>query len=200
VIACCTAHGCLPELPAALRAKIISLIELTDDELGRWDEPALLLASAGTYQKRLFHEGCRHVGRIRFLSEGDQQQCMRVAYDILKKGGDPREVLPWLEKLLEKYATRSIICGCTEFHLVARVLAATGRTSIRVIDPLSLVARELNQLLPTRSVPLQECVRRWDVPLQDARSLGPPPFWRIHSGRQERAVPHHENKPGGSND
>jgi aspartate racemase len=147
LIGCCTAHYALPSIPVELRQQVISLLDVTDDALTSVDEPALLLASSGTYQKRLFQDSCRHRDRIISLSTDDQQVVMGLIFDVLKKVGDPLRALPEVERLLAKYGTRTFIVGCTEFHLLARALVARGDSSIRFVDALSIVARDYFQLL-----------------------------------------------------
>lgn len=146
-IACCTAHYSLPAVPEPLRRKVISAMALADRELGRSEEPALLLASTGAYKKRLFQDQCAHADRLRELAADEQEIVMGMIFNELKCGHDPMRVVPALQRLLARHGTRTCVAGCTEFHLVARALAARGDDSIRFIDPLGIIAREFSSLV-----------------------------------------------------
>lgn len=147
VIGCCTAHYALPQIPEHLTDKLISLIKIADQELQKHDEPSLLLASTGTYQKKLFHEGCTSADRIISLSEDDQKLIHKMIYKVLKRGQDPLTILSEIENLLDKYNTRSYISGCTEFHLLTKSLKVQGIDTIKAIDPLTTIAQNYSELL-----------------------------------------------------
>ncbi|BAZ21894.1 McyF protein [Kalymmatonema gypsitolerans NIES-4073] len=147
VIGCCTAHYALSHIPEHLTNKIISLIQIADQQLQEHDEPALLLASTGTYHKKLFHEGCAAANRIIYLSEKDQYSLHEMIYRVLKRGQDPLTILVDIQELLHKYKTRSYISGCTEFHLLTKSLKLNGIDFIKAIDPLTTIAQNFFQLL-----------------------------------------------------
>nr|ATO58429.1 McyF [Phormidium sp. LP904e]QCQ67876.1 amino acid racemase [Phormidium sp. LP904c] len=147
VIGCCTAHYVLPQIPEHLTDKLISLIKIADQELQQHDESALLLASTGTYQKKLFHEGCIASDRIISLTEKDQNLIHQMIYKVLKRGENPLTILTDIEELLNKYNTRSYISGCTEFHLLTKFLQLKGIDYIKAIDPLTTIARNYSQLV-----------------------------------------------------
>jgi hypothetical protein len=121
--------------------------KIADQELQEYNEPTLLLASTGTYQKKLFHEGCTTADLIISLSESDQKLIHEMIYKVLKRGHDPLSILRDIEALLEKYNTRSYISGCTEFHLLTKSLKLKGIDSIKAIDPLSTIAQNFSQLI-----------------------------------------------------
>ena len=150
VISCCTAHFALPHVPAQLREKVISLIGVVGWSLATHHENALLLATTGTYQKRLFQEDCSANDRIIPLKEEDQHLIHKIIYETLKPGLDPLRILPDIDQLLDKYQTRSFISGCTEFHLLAKVLAKSETRTIHAIDPLSVVARDFGDLFSSQ--------------------------------------------------
>ncbi|WP_193196874.1 aspartate/glutamate racemase family protein [Nostoc sp. MG11] len=149
VIGCCTSHYALPHIPEHLTNKVISLIKIADQQLQEHDEPALLLASTGTYHKKLFHEGCAATNRIISLSEKDQYSIHELIYRVLKRGQDPLTILVDIQALLHKYNTRSYISGCTEFHLFTKSLKLNKIDSIKAIDPLTTIAQNFSQLLET---------------------------------------------------
>jgi aspartate racemase len=147
VLGCCLAHYSLPHIPEHLTNKVISLIQIADQQLQKHDESALLLASTGTYTKKLFQEGCTAAERIISLSETDQQLIDDMIFKILKRGQDPLTILADIKELLEKYNTHSYISGCTEFHLLTKSLKLNGIDAIKAIDPLSTIAQNFFQLL-----------------------------------------------------
>jgi aspartate racemase len=153
VIGCCLAHYALPQIPEHLTRKVISLIKIADKQLQEHDEPALLLASTGTYTKKLFQESCIATERIISLSEAEQQLIDDMIFKILKRGQDPLKILADIKELLEKYNTHSYISGCTEFHLLTKYLKINGIDSIKAIDPLSTIAQNFFQLLDSNSLP-----------------------------------------------
>ncbi|MEH1980800.1 aspartate/glutamate racemase family protein [Nostoc sp.] len=149
VISCCTSHYALPYIPEHLTNKVISLITIVDQQLQKHDEPALLLASAGTYRKKLFHEGCTAANRIIYLSEKDQYSLHEMIYRVLKRGQEPLTILVDIQDLLHQYKTSSYISGCTEFHLFTKSLKLHGIDFIQAIDPLTTIAKNFYQLLET---------------------------------------------------
>ncbi|MDI1475043.1 aspartate/glutamate racemase family protein [Polyangium sp. y55x31] len=147
LIGCCTAHYSLPGITAEAKKKVLPIMTIIDRELERSNEPALLIATLGTYDKRLFQEGCKNAHRIVEPDRTDRDVIMALIFDVLKKGRDPRIALPTLERLLDKYGTRTFISGCTEFHLLAKALDARESSSIRAIDAFSIVARDFYEIV-----------------------------------------------------
>lgn len=147
VIGCCTAHYALSQIPEYVTNKVISLIKIADRQLKEHDEPALLLASTGTYQKKLFHEECSAADKIISLSETEQYLIHQMIYEVLKRGQNPLTILSAIQELLDKYNTRSYISGCTEFHLFTKSLNFNKIDTIAAIDPLSYIAQNYFQLL-----------------------------------------------------
>lgn len=152
VMACVTAHHVLPEVPEALRARVVSLLDLAIDELRAAPGSWLLLATTGTRRARIFERHPRWTevaGRVRLLDEGDQHRLHESLYRL--KQDEPVEpLLPWLEELPERYGVEGLVFGCTELHLAQRPLARRPpdqRAPLRVIDPLLTAARDLERLL-----------------------------------------------------
>lgn len=150
VIACVTAHEMLPEIPEPLRSRVVSLLDLTIDELQAASGPYLLLSSLGTRRARIFERHPRWkgvAGRVIFLDDEDQHQLHQAIYRF--KRYEPVEPLvPWLESLPARYGIEGLIFGCSELHLFQRPLAhRRGPGALRIIDPLFTAARNLSQLL-----------------------------------------------------
>lgn len=152
VIACVTMHHLLPQVPDALRARVVSLLDLVVGELRAAGGSYLLLATTGTRRARIFesHPAWGEVaGRVRFLDEEDQHRLHETIYRSIKPGEPLEPLVPWLESLLGKYGVEGLIFGCTELHLFQRTLAhrRPEETPLRIIDPLLVVARDLERLL-----------------------------------------------------
>ena len=105
VIACVTIHHLLPGLPAALRERIISLIDLTVDEVLRAPRPLLLLTTSGTRAARIFesHERWSSVERwVERPDAADQAELHDWIYRL--KVNQPLDgCLAWLDELATKY-------------------------------------------------------------------------------------------------
>ncbi len=152
VIACVTIHCVLGSLPEALRWRVISLIDLTVDEiLGSGAGPYLLLATSGTRAARIFesHERWGTVTeRVRSLDPGDQDRLHDWIYR-LKTGEPAGPCLDWIGSLPHRYGTAGLVFGCTELHLLREPIAARGGEAFSgtIIDPLWIAARDLRKLL-----------------------------------------------------
>lgn len=148
VIACVTVHCVLASLPPPLREKVVSLVDLTIDELlGAGEGPFLLLATNGTRAARIFegHERWGAVAdRVIFLEEEDQEQLHAWVYR-LKTGEPGGACLDWLSSLCSRYGAAGLIFGCTELHLLREPIAARGGEAFcgRIVDPLWVAARDL---------------------------------------------------------
>ncbi|HTG33798.1 MAG TPA: amino acid racemase [Thermoanaerobaculia bacterium] len=152
VIACVTAHHFLPHVPEPLRRKIVSLIDLVIDEVLAIPRRYLLLTTKGTRAAGVFerHERWSEIARwIVHPGSAEQRELHEQLY-LLKKAQEPSgDSLGWLEGLASRHAVEGIIFGCTELHLLSRPLSRRpGRSlSERTIDPLLIVARDLEILL-----------------------------------------------------
>lgn len=150
LIACVTAHQVLPEVPEALRARVLSLLDLAVDEIRATSGPYVLLATHGSRRARIFecHPRWSEIaGRIRFPDDEDQHRLHDALYRF--KQNEPLEpLIPWLESLPGKYDAEGLVFGCSELHLFQRVLARRqGQGALRVVDPLYSAARDLDRLL-----------------------------------------------------
>jgi aspartate racemase len=146
VICCVTIHHVLPRVPAELRQRITSLIDVMFDELAASREPHLLLCTTGTRELGTFekHERYPPTSHLFVLpDEMDQPKVHRMIYDI-KRGQNVREQIPFVESLLDKYNVRSFIAGCTEIHLLSKHFAKRrGDKPGGCIDPLTSIALSL---------------------------------------------------------
>ncbi|HEX9942159.1 MAG TPA: aspartate/glutamate racemase family protein [Thermoanaerobaculia bacterium] len=151
VIACVTVHHVLPRVPEPLRRKVISLIDLVIDEVLAVPEPYLLLATTGTRTARIFeqHERWGEIERWIVLPDGGEQRELHERLYFLKREEPDEALLVWLEELASGHEAGGVIFGCTELHLLQRLLARNpGRFSgKRIVDPLLTVARNFKALL-----------------------------------------------------
>jgi aspartate racemase len=150
VVACVTIHHVLPEVAAELRNRVISLIDLTIDEILRDPKPCLLLCTSGTQAARIFERHPRwHLvqDRVTYLDEVDQRTLHRWIYRL--KASEPlAECLLWLDTLPARYEREGLVFGCTELHILHKELfRREGRFDPRVVDPLLIAARDLKRLL-----------------------------------------------------
>jgi aspartate racemase len=142
VICCITIHHLLPLLPADLRARVVSLIDVVFDEVERTRRRHLLVCTTGTRRLGLFerHERWGRLKEFFVLAEGADQAAIHELIYRVKRNEDLRELTPRLEELLAKYGVDSFIVGCTETHLLAKQVAR-GPRAYGCIDPLAVIAR-----------------------------------------------------------
>jgi aspartate racemase len=150
VIACFTIHRVLPELPAALRAKVVSLVDLVVEEVAAGSAegrgPHLLLATAGSYRAGVFtsHPRWPEVApSVRLLGEADREALHERLYR-LKRGEPAEQSVAFVQELRERYGTPGAIFGCTELHLLQRHLGEGDREG--VVDPLMTLARRFDEI------------------------------------------------------
>jgi aspartate racemase len=147
LICCVTMHCLLPYLPADLRSKLISLLDVIYEAVEQHRQRQLLVCSTGTRRLGLFqsHPSWQSLSDYMvLLDDGDQDEMHKLIYRM-KQCSDPACVVPSLDALLRKYRVDSFIAGCTEMHLLARrfILPENGRSHYGCIDPLTIVARQL---------------------------------------------------------
>jgi aspartate racemase len=147
VLCCVTIHHLLPRLPARLRERTISLLDVIYSNLEASGKRHLLLCSNGTRRFELFenHEGwARMRGRILLPAEQDQRMIHRDLIYPMKRAPNWAELVPMLDALLAKYEVDSFIAGCSEVHMLAKQAAVygKGRKSYSCIDPFAILAKE----------------------------------------------------------
>lgn len=148
LIACVTAHAVLPEIPKPRRSRVIPLLDLAIDEVAASARPHLLLATNGTRRARIFESHPRW-GEVESLvrwTDGDDQRRLHNTVYRFKHAEPDEETLDWIATLPAKYGVDGLIFGCTELHLLQRLLAkrkVAGREVPRVVDPLWIAARDV---------------------------------------------------------
>jgi aspartate racemase len=146
VIACVTVHHVLPQVPAPLRRRVLSLLDLVADEVLAAPRPRLLLATNGTRAARIFesHERWREIEPWTLLPGEEDQRTLHDCLYRLKAGAPGNSCIAWLKTLPRRYGTEGFVFGCTELHLLHRYLEQSPGELGDIIDPLWTVAREFS--------------------------------------------------------
>jgi aspartate racemase len=150
VICCFTSHTLLSRLPKSLTEKIVSLVDLTARELMVRKEKALLMASLGSYERRLFDASQEAVLAQEYIvvpEEKDRRFIHGLIYDHLKPGREVPPVYEAVRGLLDRYGLNSFIAACTEFHLLTRYMDAHAVADTAFVDPLFTIARHFEEIL-----------------------------------------------------
>ncbi|MFI6350939.1 aspartate/glutamate racemase family protein [Streptomyces sp. NPDC050560] len=150
VVTCVTAHHFLARLPAATRARLVSLVDLALDDLATagGDERLLLVATLGTRNARIFERAGRWpevADRVVLPGPGRQRELHELIYR-LKREPATDALLSRLLRAVEEEGCTGFVVGCTEIHLLTRRLRARGG-AVRAVDPLCTLAAQLKTLL-----------------------------------------------------
>jgi aspartate racemase len=150
VICCVTMHYLMELLPAELRRHVHSLVDAVMEELRSTDGDYLMLCSNGTRKLGIFERHphwTRLSHRVILPADPDQSGIHELIYRI-KAGAEIDPVVRRLETILDRYQTRSIIAGCTEFHILVRELERNRvqDSRWRCIDPLNTLAQAISKV------------------------------------------------------
>jgi aspartate racemase len=144
VICCVTIHAVLPALPETLRASVLSLVDLLMERLASTDDRCLMLCSSGTRAAGVLQSHPRWAEvRDRIVwPDGDDQESVHELIYTLKRGHCGPEDLQHVCSLMERYGVKTYIAGCTELHLLTRLIQdVAGRPFAELcVDPLMLAA------------------------------------------------------------
>ena len=150
VMCCVTSHYLLPAMPQEIIRKVVSLIDITARDLIKHREPSLLLATQGSYQKKIFETGPLGDDASPYLvvpDTCDQAIIQQLIYSRLKPKGDTADIFPEVRSMLNKYGLQSFISGCTEFHLLVKYLLSDTPQNVRFIDPLLIIAKHFREVM-----------------------------------------------------
>jgi aspartate racemase len=142
VICCVTMHAVVPWLPAALQARITSLVDVLLSAAIEQALPLLLLTSTGTRTLGVLECHPLWPGASRWLrwpDAADQRRVHDAIYDIKRNRGIA-DAIALIAALLQRYGVRSFAAGCTELHLVHRQWESCPAGCV---DPLDIVARRI---------------------------------------------------------
>jgi aspartate racemase len=149
VICCVTVHHVFDRLPADLRRRTRSLLDVVLNEVIQRRRRHLMVCTLGTRRLRLFerHPSWRAAEPWIVLPSNQDQRLIHDAIYELKKNHDPSVLLELLEPLTWTYGVDAVIAACTELHLLARhlqPLAEPGSVgpAVELLDPLTLIARD----------------------------------------------------------
>jgi aspartate racemase len=149
VICCVTIHYLLPRLPAELRSRIISLLDVIFGLVAENRRRHLLISTDGSRKLRVYEQHAQWdilKDRIVMPDEKDQRLIHNDIIYQIKRNRDVRELAPILESLLLKYDLDSFIAGCTEIHLLAKHFISAGYNArLGCFDPLIAIAKDVTQ-------------------------------------------------------
>lgn len=156
VICCVTIHQVTNLLPQALRARIISLLDVIFEDVLKSQRRYLLLCTNGTRKVGLFenHRLWNSTqGRIVLPSKKDQEHIHELIYRIKQYKHCAADV-EFLNELVRSYGVDSFIAGCTEIHVLVRDygLARGFAQAGPCVDPLMVVAGTISQSTLSASV------------------------------------------------
>lgn len=158
VVCCMTAHHLFPRLPADLRARLVSMVDVALAELERTPGRHLLVCSNGSRALGIFerHPAWPRVAdRVALPDPGEQAALHADMIYRAKRNVDPRELLPVLERVMERHGVSSFVAGCSEVHLLAkRFLALPRGAGYACIDPFDLLARRVASQAARPAAPL----------------------------------------------
>ena len=149
IICCLTSHYLLPQLPQALKHKVLSLIEVVLEAVLTQKRQYLLLCTNGTQKLKIFQSHpLWHKAQDYIIvpNDIDQQAVHQMIYQIKIKQQAYDSALFFLQSLLSKYHADSMIAGCTEIHLLYRYAQGQYQQYESIfLDPLVLIAQQLKQ-------------------------------------------------------
>ena len=146
VICCMTIHYLLPQLPAALRERIISLPDVIFSAVESLKKKHLVISSTGTIKLELLqqHPRWEHAQNyFVFPSEDEQRQMHDLIYDV-KLNRNLKEARLFVETLLARHRLDSFVAACSEIHLLAKQFetSSASQHGYGCIDPLLIIARQ----------------------------------------------------------
>jgi aspartate racemase len=147
VICCMTIHYLLPQLPGALRERIISLPDVIFSAVESRKKKQLVISSTGTIKLELLQRHPRwQYARdyLAFPCEAEQRQMHELIYE-LKFNRKQLEAYTFVKSLLKRYQIDSFVAACSEIHLLAKQFAPSVSQPFGCgcIDPLSIIASNL---------------------------------------------------------
>jgi len=140
VICCMTIHYLLPQLPVALRERIISLPDVIFSAVESLRKKHLVISSTGTIKLELLQQHPRWEYAQKYFifpSEAEQRQMHDLIYEV-KLNRNLNEARSFVETLLARHRVDSFVAACSEIHLLAKQFETS-----RCIDPLFIIARQI---------------------------------------------------------
>lgn len=147
VICCMTIHYLLPQVPSALRERIISLPDVIFCSVDSLKKKHLVISSTGTIKLELLQRHPRWEqaqNYFVFPSEAEQRQMHDLIYEV-KLNRNLLEARLFVETLLARHGVNSFVAACSEIHLLSKQFAPSGpqQRGYGCIDPLTIIARQV---------------------------------------------------------
>jgi aspartate racemase len=144
VICCMTIHYLLPQLPSALRERIISLPDVIFSAVESLKKPHLVISSTGTMKLKLLQRHTRwEYARDYFFfpSRTEQGRMHELIYEV-KLNRKLQEAGSFVKSLLANHQVDSFVAACSEIHLLAKQFEPSGprQRGYGCIDPLGIIA------------------------------------------------------------
>ena len=144
VICCMTIHYLLPQLPSALRERIISLPDVIFSAVESLKKPHLVIGSTGTLKLKLLqrHPRWEYARKYFVFPSDDEQRRMHELIYQMKLNRNLPHARIHIESLMAGHRVDSFVAACSEIHLVAKQFApsVSQHSSYGCIDPLSIIA------------------------------------------------------------
>lgn len=147
VICCVTIHYLLPQLPGALRERIISLTDVIFSSIESLKKKHLVISSRGTIQLELLQSHPRWEqaqNYFVFPEEAEQRQMHDLIYEV-KLNRNLLEARMFVETLLARHRVDSFVACCSEIHLLAKHFSSSSsrQRGYGCTDPLTIIAKQL---------------------------------------------------------
>ena len=136
LLSCNTAHAFYEKVQAGVKVPILNMIDWTAKRAKETGGQYMLLATQGSYKIGLYERAFQREGVSLVLPEEKiRQHLMHWIYDGVK-AGKVANVLPEVEKFLDKIKGFVPVLACTELPLLFDALPC----SVSVLDPTDIVA------------------------------------------------------------
>ena len=146
VICCMTIHYLLPQLPGALRERIISLPDVIFSEVESLKKKHLVIGSTGTIKLELLqqHPRWEHARNYFVFPSDDEQRQMHDLIYEMKFNRNLKEACSFVETMLERHHVDSFVAACSEIHLLAKQFETSSaqQRGYGCTDPLLIIARQ----------------------------------------------------------
>lgn len=144
VICCITIHYLLPQLPHALRERIISLPDVIFSAVESAKKPHLVVSSTGTIKLELLQRHPRWEeaqNYFVFPTDDEQRQIHELIYEV-KLNRNLKEASAFIQTMMKHHNVDSFVAACSEIHLLAKQFGISSEQQRRngCVDPLSIIA------------------------------------------------------------
>ena len=144
VICCFTIHYLLPQLPGALRERIISLPDVTFSAVESLKKPHLVISSTGTIKLGLLQQHPRWQeakNYFVFPTDDEQREMHELIYEV-KLNRNLKEASEFVQRTMKDHHVDSFVAACSEIHLLAKQFGASSEQQrcYGCTDPLSIIA------------------------------------------------------------